>query len=776
MNATPDLVSRPLPQPSHPRSVAFRCLGWLVIFAANVAGADIPCTGAAGGKYPCGFAIESVKLQKVPPVFKFQARIAQSKLPVGEGKFQTVFAKVLANGEAVCVEQFSNVVVKDSVLNLSIGAQMSCELDEVVASNSNLQFQICLGQETSCLKPVALGTTPYAIKSSYANLAQNAHHADQAAVASYAYRITADLDLFLRQALGIGFFDFSTPSTDQLKALYPSGSEQYVDSAFVQWTPIRDATKMVLHIIGRTKEGALKVLDRLVLAAKEVNVNGKLVVTGAGVPAGQVSLVVQSGGANVTGQIASDSAVTTKLQAGTATVDTALNVSGTTKLGGPATVTAGACFNTAGTTTCAPTGSNVTFNVPVSFNASTTFSVGPLTVDNTAVHWTGNPSDKTLTLAGPLTVAGKAKLDGGLATTGASFANSVDIAGLLDVHNQLTAHGTLHVGVPGASGPGLSVHREADFNGAVSINGNGAPTTPGALRFRAGVGGSAYNGIRLDSANAKFVVGDTGLNSLQLEAQSGISIKAETLSFVDSANVSRVALSWNTGPSGRTLTIGGGADVIRLVKAPAAPGLTLETNAGNAAKLYTADKAGHTLVFGPLGDGSFGVGIESNGSIVLATQTEYLQLRAPGRTEGCATQPCPPDSIFFDNVNGRLASMHYNRTAFHVPVEMEGCRDGTLRGKICVTGSQPANIYMNAQYECAHQFSGHVCTMSEYYYIYYQGDSSIISNSVQFWMGNTVGDNEALRINSGNEKDFEAVAGKGDSRSYRCCIGFTGMQ
>ncbi len=97
---------------------------------------EITCNKTAD--YPCSFQLESVGLSKVPPIFKFQSRVSQAKLPIGAGQFQTVLVKLLRGTEVLCLEEFKNVIVTNSVLNLEIGQNMSCELDSVIAENTDL--------------------------------------------------------------------------------------------------------------------------------------------------------------------------------------------------------------------------------------------------------------------------------------------------------------------------------------------------------------------------------------------------------------------------------------------------------------------------------------------------------------------------------------------------------------------------------------------------------------------------------------------------------------
>ena len=104
-----------------------RCL---VLIAAGSVAAPVfaaeTCEQIAG--YSCEYEVEQVDLQKVPPFFKFQTRISQAKLPVGDVIFEQIYVNVKRGDTPLCQETFSQVPVRDSVLNLEIGRTMDCEL------------------------------------------------------------------------------------------------------------------------------------------------------------------------------------------------------------------------------------------------------------------------------------------------------------------------------------------------------------------------------------------------------------------------------------------------------------------------------------------------------------------------------------------------------------------------------------------------------------------------------------------------------------------------
>lgn len=260
--------------PSHLLSRRPRLDVGLVVAVALIAStplvaqaADSPTLECSNGtNFPCQLTVEDIGIQKVPSVFKFQARVSQAKLPIGEGTFSTVVVRLIEADTVVCKESFENVEVRESVLNLEIGRNMSCELDEKIAQGSALAFQVCLGSEDSCLKPIDLSTVPYAVKASFAQIAQKAHDADEAALAHYAFRAAADRDLNLRGATATGYFDFHTPGDST--------------QGYFAWAPV-GADSVDLNITGRViASDSIKALDNLFLDAVTTTANAALTVRG----------------------------------------------------------------------------------------------------------------------------------------------------------------------------------------------------------------------------------------------------------------------------------------------------------------------------------------------------------------------------------------------------------------------------------------------------------------------------------------------------------------
>ncbi|MEW5847245.1 MAG: hypothetical protein AB2A00_00475 [Myxococcota bacterium] len=293
------------------------------------------CGGTAN--FPCAFQLREVSLQPVPNVFKFQARVSQAKLPVGEGVFNRVIVNLNRGDETLCREEFRDVRVVDSTINVEIGRNMSCEMDQVIAENHDLFFQVCLGGEDNCLRPVSLGSSPYAVKSTFASQAQEAHQSDVAGQAHYAHRVTADRDLFLTKELGTGYFDFFTPAEAPL--LYtPADFEQYRNGGFLQWTPM-DEQEPTLHIVGKDHQTDQVVpLGRLVLGADNTDTTGRLTVRSGGMQVNGSSSL--TGNTTVRGQLKVDRPAGTGPQG--------LQVTGNSAVNGTLTVSEAIAVNPGG--------------------------------------------------------------------------------------------------------------------------------------------------------------------------------------------------------------------------------------------------------------------------------------------------------------------------------------------------------------------------------------------------------------------------------------------
>lgn len=282
-------------------TMAALLIGALVGPASLVLAQEIQCDAA--GDLPCGFEIRQIEVTRPPALFNFQARISKAKLPVSDLASVLVTVKLLRGQEVICMEQMGGVSINDSILNLTIGQQMSCSLDEALAENTDLALQICLGSPTNCLKPVELEGVPFAIKASFAGLAQESFLAETAGQSNYARRASADRDMLIRKQVGTGYFEFLAPTDkkDEASDLYGDSDSftPFKFGGFIQWTPVRAPGAMILHVAGKdVGTDRLTLLDELVLAASVTTFSGDVVVQPAEDGDG---LQVYDGGLMVTG-------------------------------------------------------------------------------------------------------------------------------------------------------------------------------------------------------------------------------------------------------------------------------------------------------------------------------------------------------------------------------------------------------------------------------------------------------------------------------------------
>lgn len=260
-------------------TVAALFLGATIGVTSPASAQEIACDAA--GDLPCGFEIRQIEVTRPPALFNFQARISKAKLPVSDLASVLVTVKLLRGSEVICMEQMGGVSIVDSIVNLTIGQQMSCSLDDALAENVDLALQICLGSPTNCLKPVELGGVPYAVKAGYAGLAQQTFRAETAGQANYARRATADRDMLIRKMVGAGYFDFVAPTDDVASGFYGEIDDftPFKYGGFIQWTPHREPKALAVHVTGKdVGTDELMLLDELVLAASVTDFSGDLVI------------------------------------------------------------------------------------------------------------------------------------------------------------------------------------------------------------------------------------------------------------------------------------------------------------------------------------------------------------------------------------------------------------------------------------------------------------------------------------------------------------------
>jgi hypothetical protein len=279
----------------------------LVLFAAAIVFSGSSKTFANAIKIP--FSITEENIQRAPTYFKFQSRVSQGKIPVGDQVFPMVYVYIKDGNRTVCSENFENREVKDSVLNLEIGRGMNgnCDLDSVFAKYGNLSFVVCLNSEDNCLKPVFFGSVPYAVKSNFAHTANTAFKANQAVQCHYAHRVTADREIFQTTEVGKGYFDFHTPTNDYFsipdntKDMFwyeetgQSIPDKYGKGGYIQWAGMSEDGNH-LHICASRpsdSDTSPKPLDELVMHANVSRFAGQLIVEGPSNSVGPGAVIKQ---------------------------------------------------------------------------------------------------------------------------------------------------------------------------------------------------------------------------------------------------------------------------------------------------------------------------------------------------------------------------------------------------------------------------------------------------------------------------------------------------
>jgi hypothetical protein len=195
-------------------SLAFAGIGLAGAFTAvngySQTSSPTPINCGANPNLPsCQHTIKVEPIQGAPAYFKFQARVSQARIPVGESLIKTVYVNV-RDGEdkasPLCTEvNTEGVRIRDSVLNLEIGRrQCKGALEQAIARGQTISFEVCLNDPGNCLKPVQLASVPYAIKSNVAVKALESNRSNEAVECHYAHYITADKDIHTSQSIGKG--------------------------------------------------------------------------------------------------------------------------------------------------------------------------------------------------------------------------------------------------------------------------------------------------------------------------------------------------------------------------------------------------------------------------------------------------------------------------------------------------------------------------------------------------------------------------------------------
>ena len=407
-------------------------VGLLGLWPATGMAADVTCPDV--GDFPCGVQLDGQALKRAPTLFRLQARVAQAGMQIGEAQFETVMVKVLRGSEVLCREKFQQVRIKASVMNLQIGAEIDCELDEVMARNTDLGFQICIGTDDTCLPPIPLQSTPYAVRATWTWATERAYHTDRAAQAHYAHRLTADRDLLSRNTLGTGYFDTQTPAATAAADLYePAEHETYADSGFLQWTPVRHREAMAVHVTGKHHgTDRLRDLDELVLSTRLTRARGGVRVA----PRTELGLTVTGRGAHVVGASDLDGSL---LVAGGVTMEQDLAVALAATVGGALTVGTGMIAQ------------------------SSLHATGDSDIDGLLV--VGSPT----TVTGGAQISGDSKVMGLLTVTAADADHAMRVLGDLDVLGAATFGGAVHV-TGGAEATTSLLAATATLGGGSSVN------------------------------------------------------------------------------------------------------------------------------------------------------------------------------------------------------------------------------------------------------------------------------------------------------------------
>ena len=266
----------------------------LAVTASPLLAQEVVCDGE--GRFPCGFALDSFAVAPVAPMLNLQARVAQAGMMVDDRTLDQVLVRVLSGRRAICQESFSSVRVMDGMLNLQVGANMSCDLARAMQEHPGLAFQVCLESASSCLKPFGLATVPYAVRAGAAMVALGAKRANRATAANYTHRFAADRDMTFRRKIQIGYFDFLTPSAQEAAPVY--SREEFIaheDGGIITWSPLRDAAAYELHFAAKDAQSdTLGLLSELVIHSDRIEISGQVMAS---------SVNISAGGAQVMGDL-----------------------------------------------------------------------------------------------------------------------------------------------------------------------------------------------------------------------------------------------------------------------------------------------------------------------------------------------------------------------------------------------------------------------------------------------------------------------------------------
>jgi len=421
------------------------------LLAAGTARAQsVVCNGA--GDFPCGNQIENAQIQRAPTLLKFQARVSQAKLPIADGVFRKILVALKSGSETLCTEEFRDVRITQSTVNLEVGRNVDCELDRVVAENRELAFQVCIGGMQNCLRPIEVGATPYSIKSTYSLLAQQAHVSDIAGQADYMHRASADRDMLFRKEYGTGYFDFGTPASAPGLYSNPADFAPFANGGFLTWTPMHESAP-TMHIAARdAARDTPTPLGKLLLESNSTETLGRLIVKANGLQVNGASSI--DGSTTVFGML--------DVKAPADGSPSGLAVQGPGRFTGTLSV--------GGATTVGSGGIHVTGDSDIDGNVSVT---GALTSTGLLTVRAGGAS-----IGGDMTLGGNLNATGSLTTPSASFTGLIVGATGMTINGPLTVNGG--VSFPGAA-PVAGVPGDFNVPGtltAAALEMSAAPTVP----------------------------------------------------------------------------------------------------------------------------------------------------------------------------------------------------------------------------------------------------------------------------------------------------------
>lgn len=436
--------------------------------AAPAVAETTPCDSVAD--FPCTTQIEDHALTRAPTLFKLQARVAQAGSVIGEAKFPDLSVKLRSGNEVLCTENFKNVQIRASMMNLEIGREIDCELDDVLASNADLNVQLCYGQDgKSCLPQFPLASVANVVRATWAWTSERAHRADRAAQAHYAHRFIADRDFGEREVVGTGYFDLETPDGAAAAPLYDAaGFAPYENSGFLLWTPVRNRDALTVAITGKDHANdRARALEELVFGSRLTRTLGVVTVA----PRTAAGVTVTDRGVHVTGVSGLTGALTVH---GPVTIDGLLGVASDLSIGTTLRVDQGLTVMASGLASRGASRIDGLLAV-----TGTTRVAGALAV-------TGD-----VTFSGGLEVQGtgpSAMVKGGLTVSGASTAAGLHVLGSATLSESLSAPSLVLTGAASTAslkvGAALTVSGDVHFKGPVTfLAGTARPGNPPNLAY-----------------------------------------------------------------------------------------------------------------------------------------------------------------------------------------------------------------------------------------------------------------------------------------------------